>query len=215
MRRTGKRCLALFLVLVICLSIFPVELYAAPGGDNVVINQAYGGGGNSGATYKNDFIELYNPTNSDISLNLKPSTLWDLDSPRYSHRGSRCLSILRKQRTLPIPGALARSNPWQLPVPARAGGLSKIQTHLLQALLMTESVDFSKSKFPLPHLDLIVSESDCARQLLQSSSPQIQVRTLQLHLYGDTTTKSISTYLASLTYHDSIASEKSFRGSRN
>jgi uncharacterized protein len=30
-------------------------------GGNIVISQVYGGGGNSGATYKNDFIELYNP----------------------------------------------------------------------------------------------------------------------------------------------------------
>ena len=36
--------------------------------DHVVINQAYGGGGNSGALYTNDFIELYNPTNADVSL---------------------------------------------------------------------------------------------------------------------------------------------------
>ncbi|WP_052353748.1 DUF4350 domain-containing protein [Neobacillus jeddahensis] len=35
---------------------------------NVVISEVYGGGGNSGATYKNDFIELYNPTDADISL---------------------------------------------------------------------------------------------------------------------------------------------------
>ena len=35
----------------------------------VVISQIYGGGGNSGARYKNDFIELYNPTNQDIDLN--------------------------------------------------------------------------------------------------------------------------------------------------
>ncbi|MGG3560211.1 DUF4350 domain-containing protein [Neobacillus rhizosphaerae] len=35
---------------------------------NVVISEVYGGGGNSGANYKNDFIELYNPTDSDISL---------------------------------------------------------------------------------------------------------------------------------------------------
>ncbi|WP_417563322.1 ExeM/NucH family extracellular endonuclease [Microbacterium sp.] len=44
---------------------------AAPadtGGTNVVINEVYGGGGNSGATYKNDFIELYNPTSAAISL---------------------------------------------------------------------------------------------------------------------------------------------------
>src|SRR3954464_10604744 len=37
-------------------------------GTDVVISQVYGGGGNSGATYKNDFIELYNPTASAIPL---------------------------------------------------------------------------------------------------------------------------------------------------
>ncbi|WP_160724102.1 DUF4350 domain-containing protein [Bacillus sp. USDA818B3_A] len=36
--------------------------------DHVVISQVYGGGGNSGATYTNDFIELYNPTDRDVSL---------------------------------------------------------------------------------------------------------------------------------------------------
>lgn len=35
---------------------------------HVIINQVYGGGGNSGSTYKNDFIELYNPTDSAVSL---------------------------------------------------------------------------------------------------------------------------------------------------
>lgn len=34
----------------------------------IIISQAYGGGGNSGATYKNDFIELYNTTDQDINL---------------------------------------------------------------------------------------------------------------------------------------------------
>ncbi|MDB6019585.1 MAG: non-specific endonuclease [Pedosphaera sp.] len=34
----------------------------------VVISQVYGGGGNSGATYKNDFIELYNPGTSSVDL---------------------------------------------------------------------------------------------------------------------------------------------------
>ncbi|MCU0785680.1 MAG: immunoglobulin domain-containing protein [Verrucomicrobia bacterium] len=32
------------------------------GATNVVISQIYGGGGNTGATYKNDFVELFNPT---------------------------------------------------------------------------------------------------------------------------------------------------------
>ncbi|MEO5684268.1 MAG: choice-of-anchor J domain-containing protein [Chitinophagaceae bacterium] len=40
----------------------------APPAANIVINQVYGGGGNSGATYKNDFIELYNNENTPVNL---------------------------------------------------------------------------------------------------------------------------------------------------
>ena len=36
--------------------------------DHLVISQIYGGGGNSGATFSNDYVELYNPTG--ISFNL-------------------------------------------------------------------------------------------------------------------------------------------------
>lgn len=36
--------------------------------EQVVISQVYGGGGNSEAIYSNDFIELYNPTAEEISL---------------------------------------------------------------------------------------------------------------------------------------------------
>ncbi|MCM3115336.1 Ig-like domain-containing protein [Neobacillus sp. MER 74] len=36
--------------------------------DHIVISQVYGGGGNGSAVYTNDFIELYNPTDSDIAL---------------------------------------------------------------------------------------------------------------------------------------------------
>ena len=34
----------------------------------VVISQVYGGGGNTGATYKNDFIEIFNNGNTSVSL---------------------------------------------------------------------------------------------------------------------------------------------------
>ena len=36
--------------------------------DHVTISQIYGGGGNSGATYRNDYVELYNPTGSPVSV---------------------------------------------------------------------------------------------------------------------------------------------------
>jgi hypothetical protein len=38
------------------------------GPSNLVIYQVYGAGGNSGATYTNDFVSLYNPTSSAVNL---------------------------------------------------------------------------------------------------------------------------------------------------
>ena len=45
----------------------PLSLSVLPS-RGVVISQVYGGGGNSGATLKNDFIELYNPGTTSVSL---------------------------------------------------------------------------------------------------------------------------------------------------
>ena len=39
---------------------------ASAASTTVVISQVYGGGGNSGATYKNDFIELHNKSSSPV-----------------------------------------------------------------------------------------------------------------------------------------------------
>ncbi|MDD5370755.1 MAG: lamin tail domain-containing protein, partial [Anaerolineaceae bacterium] len=52
-------CVAVCLTMVVSLvplQIFPVQAAST----TIVISQVYGGGGNGGATYKNDFIELYN-----------------------------------------------------------------------------------------------------------------------------------------------------------
>jgi predicted extracellular nuclease len=39
-----------------------------PPGSSLVISQVYGGGGNSGAVYNNDFIEIFNPTDAPITF---------------------------------------------------------------------------------------------------------------------------------------------------
>ncbi|WP_448548579.1 lamin tail domain-containing protein [Xanthomonas translucens] len=41
---------------------------AGTGQAQVVISQVYGGGGNSGATYKSDFVELHHNGNQAVSL---------------------------------------------------------------------------------------------------------------------------------------------------
>ncbi|MEU3344805.1 ExeM/NucH family extracellular endonuclease [Streptomyces sp. NPDC006700] len=41
---------------------------ANPAGTALVINEVYGGGGNSGSTYTNDYIELFNPTDAAVSV---------------------------------------------------------------------------------------------------------------------------------------------------
>ena len=47
----GKRILAMILALAMCLSWIPGAVFAEEQSGHVVINQVYGGGGNSGAVY--------------------------------------------------------------------------------------------------------------------------------------------------------------------
>lgn len=55
-----------FVLLLLCFA-FVAQL-ASAASPNVLISQVYGGGGNSGATLKNDFIELFNRGNTSVSL---------------------------------------------------------------------------------------------------------------------------------------------------
>lgn len=65
-----KKATSILLVALMVLTMFPTPFNTvfAAAANHVVISEAYGGGGNSGAQYKNDFIELYNPTSSDVDI---------------------------------------------------------------------------------------------------------------------------------------------------
>ena len=65
-RLTGAVALAVVASGLLLVPAVPAS--ANPGGTALVITEVYGGGGNGGAAYRSDFIELYNPTNSAISL---------------------------------------------------------------------------------------------------------------------------------------------------
>ncbi|EKN63942.1 Ig domain-containing protein group 2 domain-containing protein, partial [Neobacillus bataviensis LMG 21833] len=70
--RRFKRMTSMIMAALLLLSTFlPSGLIGkayAEQADHIVISQVYGGGGNKDATYSNDFIELYNPTNQDVDL---------------------------------------------------------------------------------------------------------------------------------------------------
>ena len=85
----------------------------------IVISQVYGGGGNTGATYTNDFIELYNRGAHDGRRHrlvgavrvARPGTTWQVDdrSPARSRAG----------QLLPRPGGAGRGGDDPLPTPGR------------------------------------------------------------------------------------------------
>ncbi len=65
--RRGLAAAATLAAAVTGLTLAPLSAAQAASA-GLVISEVYGGGGNSGATYTNDFIELYNPTSAPISV---------------------------------------------------------------------------------------------------------------------------------------------------
>src|SRR5512147_2918786 len=54
-------------ILAVMIMALPIQSVQAVSAD-IVISQVYGGGGNSGAPFTNDFIELYNRGTTTVSL---------------------------------------------------------------------------------------------------------------------------------------------------
>ncbi|MBE0450952.1 MAG: lamin tail domain-containing protein [Clostridia bacterium] len=70
MNKTFKKLVSIIMAIMLIVPSVIVPTYAADVSvaDHVVISQVYGGGGNSGAVYTHDFIELYNPTGVTVDL---------------------------------------------------------------------------------------------------------------------------------------------------
>src|SRR5207237_1564694 len=63
-----NRLLAVVVLVSMVMTFMPLGQPAAAVSTTVVISQVYGGGGNSGATFKNDFIELFNRGAASVNL---------------------------------------------------------------------------------------------------------------------------------------------------
>ncbi|WP_047491899.1 lamin tail domain-containing protein [Terriglobus sp. TAA 43] len=63
---SGSKRLLSALLCALCALVLNAAAFALPA--HVVISQVYGGGGNNGATYRYDFVELYNPGTTAVDL---------------------------------------------------------------------------------------------------------------------------------------------------
>jgi predicted extracellular nuclease len=69
MKSTLFKIFSAALILALTFSLLPLQQKVVQAASpNIVISQVYGGGGNSGATYKNDFVELYNLGSSSVNV---------------------------------------------------------------------------------------------------------------------------------------------------
>src|SRR2546430_13008166 len=114
-----SRFLTFVVFVSMVMALVPLSQPAAAVSTTVVISQVYGGGGNSGATFKNDFIELFNRGGAVVDV-----TGW---SVQYASAAGTSLAATALTGTIP-PGpdypvqeaAWTRGNT-ELPNPGPAG----------------------------------------------------------------------------------------------
>ncbi len=138
--RTGFAAVfALLLAVTIVLhaGFAPTETSAAAA-SGLVISQAYGGGGNSGATLKNDFIELFNSSNATIDV-----SAWSLQYSSASGTAWQVTNLCSSGNTCTIaPGhyyliqeAQGAGGSTNLPAPDASGVITMSSTSAKIALV--------------------------------------------------------------------------------
>ena len=99
------RCVHLTLLLAAALALLAVPI-ASGASPDLVVSQVYAGGGNSGATYANDFVELFNRGSSTVDLTGLVAAV--RDRLRHELAGDRARRTARARSPLPRRARLGR-----------------------------------------------------------------------------------------------------------
>lgn len=115
-----------FLLMALVLGV-PVPMHAGPGSSSIVISQVYGGGGNSGATWKNDFVELFN--RSSVAVDITGWTVQYASSAGTSWQKSNNLSgIIQPGQYYLVQMAAGSGGTTALPTPDGTGSIAMSAT---------------------------------------------------------------------------------------
>ena len=138
--RSRLSVIALTASSMVAVAVAQPELHAsaAPDGTAVVINEVYGGGGNTGAAYANDFVELYNPTQAPIDV-----TGWVLEqrSARDGLGGTTRLSgVVPAGGYFLIQGGAGANAAQPLPAPDAVAGINFGAREAIAVLTNAEGV---------------------------------------------------------------------------
>ena len=153
----------------------PAASFAA--NPSVVISQVYGGGGNSGAFWKNDFIELFNPGAAPVDL-----STW---SVQYASQNGTSWSRTNLTGSIPAGGyylvqeaAGANANATPLPTPDATGTIAMSGTAAKVALVSNQTTITSGTSCPTANVvDFVAYNGNCS-----SPAPGLSNTTAALRL---------------------------------
>ncbi|HMB80279.1 MAG TPA: lamin tail domain-containing protein, partial [Vicinamibacterales bacterium] len=125
----------LAVVIAVTVAITETVHHLGAASNQIVISQVYGGGGNSGAVYKNDFIELFNRSASDVDV-----TGWTV---QYTSAAGTTWSSTTLSGTIQaghyylVQEAAGTAGTTSLPTPDATGSIAMSATNAKVALVNT------------------------------------------------------------------------------
>ncbi len=125
MNKSLFKVFSIFTILALAFAAVPLQSAQAISPD-IVISQVYGGGGNSGATLKNDFIELYN--RGSVAVNITGWTVQYASSAGSSWQKTTLAGTIEPGKYFLVQEAQGAGGTVDLPTPNAIGTIAMSAT---------------------------------------------------------------------------------------